>query len=147
MVLAVPAQRFAVQPGAGTASGGKPLRWDGEDHRLGDCLAVVDIRRLPAPTLTRLATRAPYRSHRNMGSIALEWCWLAAGRFQLYLQGGQKLWDYAAGRLILQEAGGLSRLLATGQKEPREGLSLSPRLFAAAVNQELFSAWDRWLTS
>ncbi len=138
---------FAARRGAGAWLNGKPLRWDGEDHRLGDCLAVVDIRRLPAPTLTRLATRAPYRSHRNMGSIALEWCWLAAGRFQLYLQGGQKLWDYAAGRLILQEAGGLSRLLATGRKEPREGLSLSPRLFAAAVNQELFSAWDRWLTS
>ena len=31
---------------------------------------------------------------------------LAANRFQLYLHGGQKLWDYAAGNLILREAGG-----------------------------------------
>ena len=40
-----------------------------------------------------------------------EWCWLAAGRFHLYLHGGQKLWDYAAGSLILTEAGGAAKAL------------------------------------
>ena len=37
---------------------------------------------------------------------ALEWCYVAAGRLDVYLHGGQMLWDYAAGRLILEEAGG-----------------------------------------
>lgn len=135
---------FAARRGAGAWLNGTPLRWDGEDYRLRDCLAVVDFKRLQAPTVTRLAAGAPYRSQRNMGSVALEWCWLAAGRFQLYLHGGQKLWDYAAGRLILQEAGGFSRLLIAGGG-PQEDLSLTPRLATAAVNQELFSAWDQWL--
>ena len=95
--------------------------------------------------VTRLIAGAPYRSQRNLGSVALEWCWLADGRFQLYLHGGQKLWDYAAGWLILQEAGGFSRMSITAQYGPLGGLTLSPRLVAAAVNKELLAAWDEWL--
>ena len=69
--------------------------------------------------------------------MALEWCWLAAGRFQLYLHGGQKLWDYAAGRLIAGEAGVPSRLYRPYGTEPAEGLDLGSRLAVAAANQTL----------
>ena len=54
----------------------------------------------------RAGGEAPYYSQRNFGSSALEWCFVAAGRLDVHVHGGQMLWDYAAGMLILSEAGG-----------------------------------------
>lgn len=49
---------------------------------------------------------------RSAGSCALNMCYVAAGRFDLYYEGtsskiGPKPWDMAAGRLIVKEAGGI----------------------------------------
>jgi myo-inositol-1(or 4)-monophosphatase len=90
------------------------------------------------PTLLR---KGGFRSQRNLGSVALEWCWIAAGRYQLYLHGGQKLWDYAAGRLIASEAGVPSRLYRPFGTAPAEGLDLGPRLAVAAANPALLDQW------
>ncbi len=50
-----------------------------------------------------------------MGSSTLDWCYLACGRYDVYVHGGQKLWDYAIKALIFEEAGGrLTTLEATG---------------------------------
>ena len=68
----------------------------------------IDFKRLDGPLATRLATEIPYASQRSFGSVALDWCWLAAGRCHIYLHGRSHLWDYAAGELILAEAGGYS---------------------------------------
>ncbi len=84
----------------------------------------------------------PYGSQRNFGSSSLEWCWLADGRFHLYLHGGQKLWDYAAGWLILSEVGGYS---ATLDGEEVFALGLAPRSVVAARDSRLFSSWQAWL--
>lgn len=43
---------------------------------------------------------------RNVGSAALEICYVADGRFDAYLQPGLAAWDMAAGALIVAEAGG-----------------------------------------
>ncbi|MCK9554279.1 inositol monophosphatase [bacterium] len=43
---------------------------------------------------------------RIMGAAALDLCWLAAGRFDIYFEYGIMDWDIAAGELILKEAGG-----------------------------------------
>lgn len=43
---------------------------------------------------------------RRVGAASLELCWVAAGRLDGYLEHGLKPWDYAAGGLILREAGG-----------------------------------------
>ena len=43
---------------------------------------------------------------RRMGAASLDMCWLAAGRTDGYWEFGLKPWDVAAGRLILEEAGG-----------------------------------------
>lgn len=43
---------------------------------------------------------------RRFGSCALELCYLAAGRYDLYFEIRVFPWDYAAACLILQEAGG-----------------------------------------
>lgn len=73
--------------------------------RLADCVGVLDLKRLPGPVAQRLVADQPFHSQRNFGSSVLEWCWLAAGRVDFYLHGGQNLWDFAAGALIAQEAG------------------------------------------
>jgi myo-inositol-1(or 4)-monophosphatase len=43
---------------------------------------------------------------RRMGSAALNLCYLANGRFDVFWSYSTKIWDVAAGALILQEAGG-----------------------------------------
>ncbi len=46
-------------------------------------------------------------SLRYFGSTALELCYVAAGRGDAFLSSGDSLWDYAAGILIVEEAGGI----------------------------------------
>jgi myo-inositol-1(or 4)-monophosphatase len=79
---------------------------------------------------------------RNFGTVALEWCWLAAGRGHVYVHGGQKLWDYAAGTLILDEAGGTQGGLRRGELF---AAAPGPRAALGAVNRPLFLAVRRWL--
>ncbi len=105
-------------------------------------IAMIDLKRLPAQLATHLITQPPYGSQRNFGSCALEWCWLAAGRGHLSLHGGQKLWDYAAGVLILEEAGGYS---CTLQAEPVFKPVLSPRSVIASLDEDLWRAWKLWI--
>lgn len=105
-------------------------------------IACVDFKRLEKPLAAALGAQPPYGSQRNFGSSSLEWCWLADGRFHLYLHGGQKLWDYAAGWLILSEAGGHS---ATLDGEDVFALGLAPRSVVAARDPGVFSSWQAWL--
>lgn len=141
---------FCAQRGTGAYLNGEVLRIPPKARSLKGSIAAVDLKRLDPADLVRLGCAAPYRSHRSLGCVALEWCWLAAGRFQLYLHGGQRLWDYAAGRLIATEAGAVSRLFeqATGGQTPSpvQGLSLDPRMAVAAADEGLLADWTRWLT-
>lgn len=136
---------FSAERGVGAWLDGEPLHIVSDRTELGDCLALVDLKRLSEQDLLRLGGDAPYRSQRNLGSVALDWCWLAAGRGQLYLHGGQRLWDYAAGRLIAAEAGIPACLFACGGREAPPGLSLEPRMAVAAANARLFERWISWL--
>ena len=113
-----------------------------QTQRLGECIANVDYKRLVSELAVRLVHSPPYRSQRNLGSSVLEWCWLAAGRIQLYLHGGQKLWDFAAGYLILGEAGGAATSLSG---KPLDCASLKKRSVVAAVNPALLSQWSSWI--
>ena len=44
---------------------------------------------------------------RRSGSAALDLCYVAAGRAGLFFEGQLSVWDYAAGALIVTEAGGM----------------------------------------
>jgi myo-inositol-1(or 4)-monophosphatase len=46
------------------------------------------------------------RDIRRFGSAALDLCWVAAGRFDAYYEAGLNAWDWAAGSVICEEAGG-----------------------------------------
>lgn len=136
---------FSAIAGQGAWRNGAPLRLDCSRRRLDDCVGLVDFKRLPAALACRLATEGPYRSQRSLGSVALDWCWLATGRMQLYLHGAQRLWDYAAGALIFAEAGGAGGRLAALDGDWQHALSLTPRIGLAASNAELLSQWRCWI--
>ena len=107
-------------------------------------IAVVDFKRLDRALAAKLGAEPPYGSQRNFGSSALDWCWLAEGRFHVYLHGGQKLWDYAAGILILTEAGGQAVTL-DGEEVFTSGLG--SRSVVATRDPELFQAWKAWVAA
>ena len=104
--------------------------------------AAIDFKRLNKELAGRIATQPPYSSQRSFGGVALDWCWLAAGRFHIYLHGKQKLWDYAAGHLVFNEVGGSSCTLAG---ENVFNFSLQPRSAVAALDEALFTKWCNYL--
>ncbi len=135
-------ERFSAISGQGATFNGQKLQpqvIETPDNKL---VAEIDMKRLPAELATRLVLEPPYGSQRNIGSSALDWCWLAAGRYNVYLHGGQKLWDYAAGHLICAEVGGVSVSL---DGEPVFRNRLEVRSVLASLDSELFSRWKDWV--
>jgi myo-inositol-1(or 4)-monophosphatase len=51
------------------------------------------------------------RDIRRFGSAALDLCWVAGGRYDAYYESHLNDWDWAAGRLICEEAGGHVQVL------------------------------------
>ena len=54
------------------------------------------------------------RKIRILGSAALTLCYIAAGRFDAYIEGRISLWDFAAARVILEAAGGVLEFCPSG---------------------------------
>lgn len=133
---------FSAAKGQGAWLNGKPLEALQLSTPLSQGVAMIDLKRLPAELASRLAAHPPYKSQRSFGAIALDWCWLAAGRCHVYLHGKQKLWDYAAGCLILREAGGQALTL---DGKAVFAASLQPRSAAAALDPDIFAQWIEWL--
>lgn len=133
---------FYAESGRGAFLNGNRLPLKTAPDRLESCIAGVDFKRIPRALASRLAAEHPYSSQRNLGASTLDWCYLAAGRFYLYLHGGQKLWDYAAGALILEEAGG-----QVGQIDSELFWQGDPwtRSVLAANTPGLFKQWRAWL--
>jgi Archaeal fructose-1,6-bisphosphatase and related enzymes of inositol monophosphatase family len=135
-------EMFAAEQGRGAFLNGVSLLSRDTVTTLKQALASVDLKRLDGKLLTALAANPPYSSQRNFGASALDWCYTAAGRFDLYLHGGQKLWDYAAGVLILQESGGQACCVA--QDDFSQG-DIWERSVVAARDEKLFGLWKRWI--
>jgi len=134
---------FVAEKGKGARLNDKLLHTAKLTHReLSACSAIIDFKRLDPELAARIATAAPYSSQRSFGSVALDWAWMAAGRGQVYLHGKQKLWDYAAGWLILDEAGGVSSTL---DGDPAFHAVLEPRSAVASPSRDLFLQWFDWL--
>ncbi len=135
---------FTALKGEGAKLNGKSLQLSSPPETLKQCIAMVDFKRLDNDLSFKLIRQAPWHSQRSFGAAALEWCWLAAGRCQVYLHGKHMLWDYAAGLLIAEEAGCLSSTL---KGQAVFNLSLDSRNVVAAVNQDLFIQWQNALKS
>jgi myo-inositol-1(or 4)-monophosphatase len=133
---------FSASPGEGARLNGAPLRVKQTGLELKQATALIDFKRLDQDLATRLVTAIPYASQRSFGSVALDWCWLAAGRCHIYLHGRSNIWDYAAGNMIFHEAGGYS---CTLDGDAIFTHALTPRSSVAAVDESLFAAWTEWL--
>lgn len=105
-------------------------------------VAEIDMKRLPEKLATKLVAESIYASQRNIGTCVLDWCWTSVGRFDIYLHGGMKLWDYAAGSLIFKEAGGHS--VSLDNKEVFRG-QLEVRSVLASLDKDLFDYWYGWI--
>ena len=105
-------------------------------------VAEIDLKRLPKELAVKLVTESIFASQRNIGSSAIDWCWMAAGRFDVYLHGGQKMWDYAAGSLIFREAGG--HAISLDDDEVFRG-QLEVRSVLACHDKKLFDYWYQWI--
>lgn len=135
-------EAFYAARGAGAFLNGNELPLRGSTSDLRDAVAGVDFKRISHHLGDELAVRPPYYSQRNFGSSALEWCFVAAGRLDVYLHGGQMLWDYAAGSLILSEAGGVAEPLGGGSLMSGPALK---RGVIAANCPSLFAEWAAWV--
>ena len=101
---------FTALDGGGAFLNGRPIRVS--DEGLGASVVCVGT----APYSPALADRtfalmkAAYLAGldvRREGSAALDLCSVAAGRAGAYFELGLSLWDYAAGLLLVREAGGV----------------------------------------
>ncbi len=135
-------EMFAAELGRGAFLNGEKLQGHAIANSMGQALANVDMKRLNPKLAAMLATNSPCASQRNFGASALEWCYTAAGRYDLYLHGGQKLWDYAAGALILSESGGYAACI---ENDDFSAGDVWRRSVIAARSEALFVEWKNWI--
>ena len=121
---------------------GKKLETHYIDSNIKKAIAIIDFKRLKSDLSSRLVLEQPFASQRNFGASALDWCWLAANRGQLYLHGKQNIWDYSAGNLIFNKMGGFSRTLDGSNIYSH---NLEGRSVVAAVNKPLLENWFDWI--
>ena len=135
-------EAFAAELGKGAFLNGEKLVGRETAESLDQALANVDMKRLSTRLVAQLATNPPYSSQRNFGASALDWCYTAAGRYDVYLHGGQKLWDYAAGMLVLRETGGHACCIENDDFSQGD---IWQRSVIAASDKKLFDEWKNWI--
>ena len=100
---------FAAERGAGASVNGAPLAVR-RPPALATALVATGFGYAPerrawqARTLTRMLPSI--RDIRRAGAAALDLAWVAAGRLDGYWERGLNHWDWAAGELLVTEAGG-----------------------------------------
>jgi myo-inositol-1(or 4)-monophosphatase len=133
---------FCAEKGKGAFLNGVELPIKERVPKLREAVAEIDLKRLGTKLAAALAAHPPYSSARNFGASTLDWCYVAAGRFDVYLHGGQKLWDYAAGALILEEAGGK---MCSLENDDFSAGDVWTRSVVAALHPQVFNAWKDWI--
>ena len=137
-------EMFSAVKGQGAWLNNEPIKCLPSGFELDKTIAIVDFKRLKPDLVQRLLNNPPYKSQRNLGTCVLEWAWMAANRGHLYLHGGMKLWDLAAGTLILEEAGGYACTLE-GESVFRP--AMTPRSVVISPDKDLFESWKEYLCS
>ena len=122
---------FAATRGGGATANGAPISVGSRD-RIETALVATGFAYEPerreeqAALAARLLPRV--RDIRRAGAAALDLCSVAAGRVDAYYERGGHAWDWAAGRLIVSEAGGVAEELPG---EHRGLMATNPKLLAA----------------
>ena len=135
-------EAFYAVRGAGAWLDHRPLELAPSGPPLAAALAEVSLRRETAPLRRPLKRHPPYAKRLVSGSSALSWCHLAAGRVDVMLHGGQKMWDYAAGALVLEEARGC---FCTVDEDDFWAAPVWSRSVIAARSAPLLDEWRTWI--
>lgn len=136
---------FTAEAGKGAFLNGRPIQSS----------SVIEVREALAalgfpPGVTKddpdvgafLNTLLRCQAIRRTGSAALNLCYVACGRFDTAWSYGTKIWDHAAGGLIVREAGGMVTMPDGTELIPEEGRFLASanpilhRAMVELVNQE-----------
>ena len=131
-------EMFHAEKGGGAYLNESIIKRKVPPRALSQAIAQIDFKRLPKLISSSLLKNPPFASQRNFGASSLEWCYLAKGRFDVYAHGSQKVWDYAAGALILSEAQGVLRTLYSADfwKGP-----IGSRSVVAASSPSMLDEW------
>jgi len=135
-------EAFHAVRGGGAYLDEAPLRVPPRAPPLARAVAEVGLRRGTNWLRAELKNRPPYARRVTSGSATLSWCHLAAGRIDVMLHGGQRMWDYAAGALVLEEARGA---LSTLEQDDFWSADPWSRSAVAARDARLLEAWRGWL--
>jgi myo-inositol-1(or 4)-monophosphatase len=137
-------EAFYAVRGAGAWLNSQPLRLPDNGPDLAQAVVEVSLRRDTARLRGALKRHPPYARRLTSGSSALSWCHLAHARIDALLHSGQKMWDYAAGALILEEARGLA---CTIEADDFWGAPAWSRSVIAARTTALLDQWRAWVRS
>jgi myo-inositol-1(or 4)-monophosphatase len=101
---------FSAVRGEGATLDGEPIRVSGRTELARAMVATgfsyeSERRARQADLLTTVLPRV--RDIRRAGAAALDLCQVAVGRVDAFYERGLKRWDEAAGRLLIEEAGGV----------------------------------------
>jgi myo-inositol-1(or 4)-monophosphatase len=122
-------ETFSAARGEGARLGDRPLRVR-DPSQLSRAMVATGFSYEPerrseqAEVMRRLLPRA--RDIRRAGAAALDLAWVAAGRVDAYYERGLQAWDWAAGQLLVKEAGGA--VLALAGTPPGVIAAASPEL-------------------
>jgi myo-inositol-1(or 4)-monophosphatase len=102
-------ETFSAERGGGSSLNGDAIRVSGAERPERALIATgfsysPAVRSAQAEVVGRVLRR--FRDIRRAGAAALDLAYLAAGRVDGYYERGLKPWDWAAGRLLVAEAGG-----------------------------------------
>lgn len=102
-------EMFFAEKGKGSYLNNKKIKVSNE-NKLADAMLTFSLpNRISLSKKTfRLLARSygTFRGVRNIGSAALNICYLASGNYDLYFSLSLRAWDVAAAKLIVEEAGG-----------------------------------------
>lgn len=99
---------FYAEQGKGAYKNENPIRVSNRSFSKSPVIFISngyakEDKRIFAKATDRLSTLC---SLRKLGSTALELCYVAQGSVEGFLSSGDELWDYAAGIVLIEEAGG-----------------------------------------
>jgi len=135
-------EAFYAVAGGGSFLNAQPLRVPDTAPALAEAIVEVSLRRDTKELRGTIKRHPPYRKRLTSGSSTLSWCHLAAARIDAILNGGQKLWDYAAGALILEEARGFTSTI--DEDDFWQGPAWSKPVIAARSGP-LHAEWRTWV--
>lgn len=137
---------FTARRGGGAMLDGVPIHC-GDRTELGSALVGTGFSYLPqrrAAQAHRVALMMPHiRDIRRLGAAAVDLCFVAMGRLDVYFEEHLGPWDLAAGELIAREAGCRTGDFGGGAVRPAEVLVSNDMLFQPMADLIALTAPER----